>query len=347
MSEEAPTPPAGASEDELATESQAEATTNGRSPSWLWPLALFAATCVSTLYVGAEMEGQVVESAADLIHGWPFALPLMAILLAHEMGHYVAGRIHGVDVSLPYFIPMPMSLLGTMGAVIRIRSDIQSRNALLDVGAAGPLAGMAIALPVLIYGLATSPVEPLPDVHEVGYIVEGRSLLYLALLHGFHGSIPEGHDIMLSSPALAGWAGLLVTMINLLPFGQLDGGHVAYSLLGPRQDRVSRWVLKGLPFLAVAVSLAYFLPAALAGAPRPVLAANLFAGTAWLVWAVLLLGMTRLAGSEHPPTEDDTLSRRRRWIAIATLALFGLLFMPTWMRAFDPSAGNWLPFGAP
>lgn len=313
----------------------------------LLPLALFLATCASTLYVGALMEGAEVRSVLDLGHGWPFALPLMAILLAHEMGHYVAGRIHGVDVSLPYFIPMPMTLLGTMGAVIRIRGRIRSRDALLDVGAAGPLAGMAIALPVVVYGLATSPVELLPEVGESAYVIEGRSLLYLALLHGLHGSIPAGHDIMLSSTALAGWAGLLVTMINLLPFGQLDGGHVAYSLLGERQDRVSRWVLGSLPFLAVAVSLIYLLPSWLAGAPKPILASNALAGTQWLVWGVVLYLMTRVAGSDHPPTDNDRLSRRRRWIAIATLALFALLFMPTWMRVVDPSAGNWFPFGDP
>lgn len=315
--------------------------------SLAWPLLLFVATCASTLYVGALMEGATMESVTELWLGWPFAVPLMAILLAHEMGHYVAGRIHGVDVSLPYFIPMPMTLLGTMGAVIRIRGRIRSRDALLDVGAAGPLAGMAIALPVVIYGLATSPVEPLPDATDAAYVIEGRSLLYLGLLHGLHGSIPAGHDIMLSSTALAGWAGLLVTMINLLPFGQLDGGHVAYSILGERQNRVSRWVLRGLPFLAVAVSLIYLFPSWLAGEPKPMLAANALAGTQWLMWAVVLYLMTRVAGSDHPPTDNDVLSRRRRWIAIATLALFALLFMPTWIRVVDPSAGNWFPFGDP
>ncbi|MBO6940841.1 MAG: site-2 protease family protein [Deltaproteobacteria bacterium] len=318
-----------------------------RKAGLLTPAVLFVATCASTLWVGAQMEGVAVESALDILHGWPFALPLMSILLAHEMGHYVAGRIHGVDVSLPYFIPVPMTLLGTMGAVIRIRGRIRSRNALLDVGAAGPLAGMAIALPVVIYGLATSPVEPLPTGEEAAYIIEGRSALYLALLHGLHGSIPPGHDIMLTSTALAGWAGLLVTMINLLPFGQLDGGHVAYSLLGKKQDRISRWVLRSLPLLAVAVSLSYLFPSWLAGEPRYLLASNALAGTQWLMWGFVLLLMTRMAGSDHPPTEDDQLSRRRRWIAIGTLVLFLLLFMPTWIRVVDPSAGNWFPFGDP
>lgn len=301
---------------------------------WGLPVLLFSATFVSTLYVGATMEGFAVDSIPHLLAGWPFAVPLMAILLAHEFGHYFAGKLHGVDISPPFFIPMPISLLGTMGAVIRMRGQIRSRNALLDIGAAGPLAGMVIALPVLVYGLATSPVEPMSSIEAGGYIVEGRSLLYWFLLTSLKGTIPAGHDIMLTSTALAGWAGLLVTMINLLPFGQLDGGHVSYALLGPKQDRISRAVLWTLPFLAVLVSVAYGVPSLLAHDPEVVVEGNLYAGAQWAVWALVLFAMTRFAGSEHPPTEDDTLSPRRRWVAIGTLALFALLFMPTWMRAF-------------
>lgn len=304
------------------------------SGEWGLPVVLFVATFASTLFVGASMEGVQVVQPLDILAGWPFAVPLMAILLAHEFGHYIAGRLHGVDISPPFFIPMPISLLGTMGAVIRMRGRIRSRNALLDIGASGPLAGMVVALPVLVFGLATSPVEPMTQL-EGGYIVEGRSALYWALLLLLKGPIPEGHDIMLTSTALAGWAGLLVTMINLLPFGQLDGGHVAYALLGKRQDRVSRGVLVGLPFLAVAVSVAYGLPAWLAGAPEPIVMGNMLAGSQWLVWALVLFAMTRFAGSDHPPTEDETLSAGRRKIAIGTLVLFALLFMPTWMRAFE------------
>src|SRR5688572_30026696 len=189
-----------------------------------------------------------------LLDGWTFAVPLMSILLAHEFGHFIAGRIHGVDVSPPFFIPMPIPPLGTMGAVIRMRRPIRTRNALLDVGAAGPLAGMVVAVPVLIWGLLLSDVRPLP---ETGYLMEGRSLLYLGLLHAVHGSIPAGHDVFLSPTAFAGWAGLLVTMINLLPVGQLDGGHVAYALLGPKQDDWSLRIRRALPVLAAAVTAAY------------------------------------------------------------------------------------------
>ena len=129
---------------------------------WRTPIVLFIATFASMMYVGAIMETGDQPTLDTMWAGWVFAVPLMAILLSHEMGHYVAGRLHEVDISPPYFIPMPMVFLGTFGAVIRMRGRIKSRDALLDIGAAGPLAGMVVAIPVLIYGIATSPVEPLP-----------------------------------------------------------------------------------------------------------------------------------------------------------------------------------------
>jgi len=273
--------------------------------------------------------GQPPSSLTELRTGWVFSVPLMAILLAHEFGHFFAGKYHRVDVSPPYFIPVPFFLLGTLGAVIQIRERIRSRNALLDIGAAGPLAGMAVALPVVIYGLATSPVQPLPDGP---YILEGRSLLYLGLLSALKGPIPEGYDVMLTPTALAGWAGLLVTMINLLPFGQLDGGHVAYALLGRRQDQVSRYVLRLLPMLAIVVSAAYGIPSYLDGRRGDALIFDASAGMHWLVWAVVLWLLTRATGPGHPPTEDDRLSPRRRLVGWLTLSLFILLFMPSWIR---------------
>ena len=212
---------------------------------------LIALTFLSTFYVGAaQVLRRPPTSVDELWTGWVFSLPLMAILLAHEFGHFFAGMYHRIDVSPPYFIPVPFFLLGTLGAVIQMRERIRSRNALLDIGAAGPLCGMLVALPVVVYGIATSPVEPIP---EGEYFVEGRSILYLAILHGLKGPIAAGHDVLLSPTALAGWAGLLVTMINLLPFGQLDGGHIAFALLGPRQNRISRLVLRLLPLVAVLI----------------------------------------------------------------------------------------------
>ena len=301
-----------------------------RYANWALPLTLIALTFASTLFVGAGMVlGEAPGSLEELGRGWVFSFPLMAILLAHEFGHFFAGKYHRVDVSPPYFIPVPFFLLGTLGAVIQIRERIRSRNALLDIGAAGPLAGMAVALPVIAYGLATSPVEPLP---EVPYILEGHSLLYLGLLNALQGPIPDGYDIMLSPTALAGWAGLLVTMINLLPFGQLDGGHIAYALLGPSQNRVSRYILRLLPLLAIIVSAAYGIPSYLDGLRGDALIADATAGSHWLVWAFVLWLLTRATGPGHPPTEAGPLSPRRRVVGWLTLFLFVLLFMPSWIR---------------
>ncbi|UJR79173.1 site-2 protease family protein [Sandaracinus amylolyticus] len=301
---------------------------------WRVPLALIVLTFVSTLWAGALMGGSDPwERPLELIAGWDFALPLMAILLAHELGHYVVGRMHRVDISPPFFIPMPPTyfLLGTMGAVIRMRGVIRDRNALLDVGAAGPLAGMAVALPVLIYGIATSPVQPLPE--SGGMLIEGRSIFYLALLYALKGPIPAGHDIMLSSTAFAGWAGLLVTMMNLLPFGQLDGGHIAYALLGKTQDRIARGVLVVLPFVAIATGLFYAVPLLAAGERGDPLIGAALAGVSWLVWFFVLGLMSWLSGIDHPPFEPGTLTPARRVVAIGCLVLFVLLFMPSWMRA--------------
>ena len=301
-----------------------------RHTQWGLPLLLMALTFASTLYVGAGMVlGDAPSSFAELATGWVFSLPLMAIFLAHEFGHFFAGRYHQVDVSPPYFIPVPFFLLGTLGAVIQIRERIRSRNALLDIGAAGPLAGMVVAVPVIIYGISTSPVEALPDAP---YLLEGRSLLYLGLLSWLKGPIPPGYDIMLTPTALAGWAGLLITMINLLPFGQLDGGHVAYALLGTRQDQLSRRLLRSLPLLAVLVSAVYGIPAYREGIRGDQLIYDATAGMHWLVWAIVLWLLTRATGPDHPPTEDTELSPRRRLVGWFTLSLFVLLFMPSWIR---------------
>lgn len=310
-----------------------EAATSGGSElaRWRVPVVLFVATFVSTLWVGAGMVQAIEDRPTTLLDGWTFAVPLMAILLSHEMGHYIAGRIHRVDISPPYFIPMPFFLLGTMGAVIRMRGEIKTRNALLDIGAAGPLAGMMIALPVLIYGIYTSPVESLAGHDEANIIVEGRGLLYLGMLYAIKGPIAAGHDIWLNPTAMAGWAGLLVTQINLIPVMQLDGGHVAYALFGKRQDRYSALIHRALPIIGVAVSLAYVVPAWLRGERGEALEGEALAGVHWLVWAGVLALMARFAGSEHPPTSPEPLSRGRRVVAAFTLILFVLLFMPSWI----------------
>lgn len=293
-------------------------------------IALFLLTCASTMTVGLDWAAGTPQDTGSMWDGWTFAVPLMSILLAHEMGHYIAARRHGVRTSPPLFIPLPL-FLGTMGAVIQIRQRIERRNALLDIGASGPLAGMVVALPVLILGLMLSSVEDLAAYADQDMLVEGRGLLYLGLLRAVKGPIPDGHDVFLGPTAMAGWAGLLVTMINLVPVGQLDGGHVAYALFGKRQNHYSRRIHRLLPFVGVAVSLAYLVPAYLAGERGEELTGEALAGMHWITWSVVLTVLMRFSTVDHPPTGSEALTSVRRAIAVGTLALFVLLFMPSWI----------------
>lgn len=284
-------------------------------------LALFVATLVSLFVAGALQvypKGEPFSLAGLIVHlpsGWTFAVPMMTILLCHEFGHYFAARAHRVPASLPYFIPLPfLSPFGTMGAVISMPDRIRSRNALMDIGASGPLAGLAVALPVLAFGLSRSPV-----IETSGGWVEGQSLLYLALKRVVLGPIPDGHDVLLNPTAFAGWAGLFVTVLNLLPIGQLDGGHIGYALFGPRQNRIAK-VLHGALPLAFVYNVVRFR--------------SIEPGLIWLVWFVLLALLTRATGGNHPPTEspDEVLTPARRFIGLVCLTLFVLLFMPTPLR---------------
>ena len=261
-----------------------------------------------------------------LVTGWPFAVPLLAILLTHEFGHYFAARYHGVPASLPYFIPMPfVSPFGTMGAVIGMSGRIRSRAALLDIGAAGPLAGMVVALPVLAWGIAQSKVGPPPDGP---YFQEGQSILYWSLKRLILGPIPEGSDINMHPTAFAGWAGLLVTMLNLIPFGQLDGGHIAYALFGKKQDRFAIWVRRSLLVLFAYNLVTFFGPILLKTSKMSVGDA-IGNSLTWIVWFALLGVLARLGGREHPPFEPGELSPARRFVAWLCLILFVLIFMPT------------------
>jgi membrane-associated protease RseP (regulator of RpoE activity) len=309
---------------------------------WVLSTTLLIATLASTLYVGAHWAGKPVRQLSDLRHGLSFGLALMTILTAHEFGHFIAGRIHRIHVSPPYFLPAPMFLFGTLGAVIRIRETIRSRNALLDIGAAGPLAGLVVAIPVLVAGLIQSPVEALPSAGSSGLVlVEGKSLLYAGIRYALKGPLPPNADVMLSPLALAGWVGLLVTMINLLPVGQLDGGHIAYALFGARQNAISRVVRRSLPVLAIAIG-GYHVAHAWkqSGALQPALQHGT-RGLHWLVWWVVLQILPRADGLEHPPTDDslrrpdearESLSPARKAIAWLCMGLFVLLFMPTWLH---------------
>jgi Zn-dependent protease len=266
-------------------------------------VVLFVLTAASVLWTGAVNEtGVLLPGPGELLRGLPFALTLLGILVAHEMGHFVVGRLRGAPVSWPYFIPLPvLSLIGTMGAVIVQREPLEDRQTLLEVGIAGPIAGLVVALPLLFLGLSSSPVtggQPGP------YIQEGNSLLYATAKWLVHGRwLPgNGLDVQLNAVAWAAWVGLLVTMFNLLPVGQLDGGHIAYALLGPRAQYLAYAVLGLCVVMGVVFSYT------------------------WLFWAFL----GTMMGLRHPPPLNDvpTLGRGHTLLAISGLLLFVLLLMP-------------------
>lgn len=286
---------------------------------------LFVLTVLSVFDMGAVAEAAEHAKPYRLLEGWHFAVPLLAILLAHEFGHYFASRYHRVPASLPFFIPLPrIGLFGTMGAVISMRDTIRSRNALLDIGASGPLAGLVVAIPVLFWGVAHSPVL---ELHGA-YTQEGQSLLYALVKWLVHGPIPAGHDILLSPAANAGWAGLFLTMINLLPYGQLDGGHVAYALFGERQNRLAPWFRRALIGLWL-LNLAKFLLPALHTHDQAHLINAAFNSIFWLEWYAVLGLLARFSGRDHPPFEPGPLSGWRKAIGVLTLVVFVALFMPT------------------
>lgn len=281
-------------------------------------VGLFLAACGTTYWAG----------------GLAFSATLMGILLFHEMGHYVAARRFKLDVSLPYFIPLPPIItLGTLGAIIRMRRPIRDRDQLLIVGAAGPLAGLAVAIPALVVGLSLSEVGPI----EHGSMLEGTSIVYSALKLTLFGRwLPHGtEDVQLHPMAFAAWYGLLVTMINLVPIGQLDGGHVMRAWLGDRHEKLSavfHWALLAIGTIAGTVM---FVSATATGqAPRAALEYAVSGVLPWLVWAIALAVMRRMAGGEyHPEVFGPPLSPSRRRLAIGMVVLFLLLFVPVPMRA--------------
>ncbi|MEA2626299.1 MAG: hypothetical protein QOD06_2344 [Candidatus Binatota bacterium] len=287
-------------------------------------LVLFAATLVTTTIAGAlnanvPANRLLVEWRAGL----PFSLSLMGILLAHEMGHYLMAKRHRVPATLPFFLPGPPLLIGTFGAFIRMKASPRDRRALFDIGAAGPWAGFVVALPITIAGLAWSRVEPIPP--ELGGFYFGDSLLFKALSALIVGRIPYGFDVVLHPVAMAGWFGLFVTALNLLPVGQLDGGHVIYSMFGRRHRVIAR------TFLVTILALGFL------------------GWAGWFVWAVLVT----FAGIDHPPTLDRAtqLDPTRATAAWATLALFVLTLVPVPITALEggvgPTRGELVPVSYP
>jgi membrane-associated protease RseP (regulator of RpoE activity) len=307
------------------------------------PIGLLLATCFTTTWAGVlHIHHDISPVRLDLLlpyfaDGLPYSLSIMGILLAHESGHYLLARWHGVHASLPYFLPVPLPMVGTMGAVIVMRGGIPSRNALVDWAAAGPLAGLVVALPVLAYGIHLSPVGPLGPLGEgqVG-MLEGNSLLYLAVKLLVKGAfLPGGGlDVQLHPVAWAGWLGFLVTMINLMPIGQLDGGHIAFAYFGDRYHQMSRWLHRLLPLLGVGVSTYVVFELLQRAELDLALGLGWSAGFPWLIWFGLLSLFKRLSkGQYHPPVGEDPLTRRRRRVCVLMIVVFVLIFVPIPMRA--------------
>ena len=275
-----------------------------------------------------EMAALWAHAQNNLGQSIAFAISLFSILTAHEFGHYFAARHHNTKVTLPYFIPFPLSPFGTMGAYIRLLEPPKNKKVLLDIGLAGPLAGLIVAIPVLVYGLSLSEVVTLPMDLPRGFTFEGNSILYLSLKYLVHGSwLPEpvsyqginpliywiryffsgsplpvgGTDVLIHPVAWAGWAGLLVTSLNLLPAGQLDGGHLIYSLFGERL----KWIRPVILIILIILG---------------------FMWSGWWLWAFLILF---LGGIRAAPLDEITeLNPGRRTFARIGLVIFFLVFMP-------------------
>ncbi len=301
-------------------------------------LIFFILTVISVLFTGglygldtALPQDTWQAVLAILKNGWPFAVSLLAILGTHEFGHYFMGKKHGVDVTLPYFIPFPFSSFGTMGAFINMRSIPKNKKQLLDIAVAGPLSGLIVSIIVLLIGLNLSEVYPLPQVIPAGsgLQMEGNSLLYLLLKYiSFGKLLPQpagqsglalliywakyfftgspiplgGQDVMLHPVAWAGWAGLFVTMLNLIPFGQLDGGHVFQALFGTKNSkRILPFIIAGLVLLG-------------------------FFWNVWWFWAVLALLMGR--SYAEPLDQITQLDKKRKLIGVVMILVFILTFIP-------------------
>lgn len=276
---------------------------------------LLLVTILTTLSAGAAMAGETGLFAALLDGapgiaiqsawaGAPFAVTLLGILGVHELGHYVAARWHNVTATLPYFIPMPVGGLGTLGAFISVRSPMKNRTVLFDIGLAGPLAGFVVALPLLLLGLVLS--HPVP-FYTPGLTLQalGKSVL-VQLVNGLFVNLRPGQTLALHPVYFAAWFGVLITGINLLPIGQLDGGHVAYAMFGPAAHNVARGTLLLL------------------------LVAGFTLSSTWLIWALFVL----FGGLHHPPPLNDisVLDSKRMGIGLLTILLFFLIITPVPFR---------------
>jgi membrane-associated protease RseP (regulator of RpoE activity) len=263
-------------------------------------LLLFFLTLFSTVVAGAIQTGiDLLKEPGKIYKGLPFALTLMTILLCHELSHYFASRKHNTKATLPYFIPAP-TIIGTFGAFIKMKSPIVTRKALVDIGASGPVAGFIVSVIVSIVGLSLSKVVAVRGME--GVLGLGDSLLFSFLSNIILNYQSGSQDILLHPVAFAGWIGLFVTSLNLIPVGQLDGGHIAYALFGEKHFFFSKVLIIIMVFL------------------------GLLLWEGWAIWAILLL----ILGTRHPPVLywEVPLDYRRKFIGWLALVIFVLTFIP-------------------
>jgi len=284
-------------------------------PNYKLHLLLFIITFWSTTIAGIRISGHAVNvpllkmmfnpdfilNPHYLSKALPFSLTLMLILSMHEMGHYVASRIHKVEATLPYFVPAP-TLIGTFGAFIKMKSPIYDKRALLDIGAAGPIAGFIVSIPAVILGLHLSEISAAPKMLGSSHIHIGSSMLIFILSKIFAQTPPQGFDLVIHPIGFAGWLGLFVTSLNLIPVGQLDGGHVAYAVLGRKYEKMANMILVFLVVIGV------------------------FFWMGWFIWAIIIFFM----GRKHPPSLNPYLELDpiRKIVAWVVLAIFFLTFIP-------------------
>lgn len=274
--------------------------------------SLFVVTLASTTLLGyshyvsylSEFGRRAVALSWSTVAGglW-YSLTILAILGAHEFGHYYFCRRYNVDASLPYFLPFPLALTGTLGAVIKIREPFPTRTVLFDIGVGGPIAGFLVLVPALFIGMSMSSVVPVPTGQGVFYM--GEPLLFKVAAWLNFGALPDSQTINMHPMVFAAWFGMLATALNLLPFGQLDGGHITYATLGRWSTPIS------IATVATAIAMTYN-------------------SRSWIVMTIMMLVMLALLGPRHPRViyEYEPLARRRWLIAIFALVMFILCFTP-------------------
>ena len=291
-----------------------------QSRLWLH-IVLLVLTIASTTIAGAlHYAGFISEFSTKpigfswglLLHGFWYSGTLLAILGAHEMGHYLLCRRYNVDATLPYFIPMPpfLFLTGTLGAVIKIREAFPTRRVLFDIGVAGPIAGFVLLIPPLFLGMTMSTVVPAPTGDGIFYL--GEPLLFKLAAYAVFGSVSDPYTVNIHPMVFAAWFGMLATALNLLPFGQLDGGHITYATLGRWSTPIS------IATVGTAVCMTFF-------------------SVSWLVMTVMMLTMLLLFGARHPRViyEYEPLGRERIAVAVFALVMFIVCFTPVPIQLQD------------